>query len=270
MKLFLFVPFSLVLLYVQIISAEHVKFEQVVESFIAKAKVKKIKLNSTLDFMLQISEKVVAFEFLCSKGMPAFITNEKKIEVLAKVPERMEIHGINARAFFAKEFSSINFTLKTTFKQLCDNIIERLNFNSPGVYDDTFDVSFNKWNDRPAKSADVERIQKHWKTMIEQHKKLKNKFDTQTQAKMDTGIKLKTQLNDCRNYFNLLKNANTTERATSLINSRILATLEKINDFWEAKKIHLADIQFTVSKYNQQRVAWAQFLIGTKEIPEKK
>ncbi|XP_031641046.1 uncharacterized protein LOC116352526 [Contarinia nasturtii] len=270
MKLFLFVPFSLLLLFVQIISAEHVTFERVVESFIAKAKVKKIKLNSTLDFMLQISENVVAFEYLCSKGMPAFITDEKKIEVLAKVPERMEINGINASAFLAKEISSINCTLKTTFKQLCDNVIKGLNFNSPGVYDDTFDVSFNKWNDRPAKRADVERIQKHLKTMIEQHTKLKNKFDTYSQARFDTRIELGKQINYCREHFDLLINTNNSEQATSIINSSILPTLEQINEFKAAKQIHLREIQFTVSKYNQQRVAWAQFLIGTKEIPEEK
>lgn len=222
--------------------------------------------------LLKIYERKEGTRSLFLQDMIPFLSQEQKEIYLSKVPEAMQIEGMNARTFLSKEISAINFMQTKNFTRIHDGIIAGLHFKLPSEYDgefkEKFDASYHKWNGEPFKKANAERVKEQWGNVIAQYEKLKGKFDEAVHQINElrhcaNGI----QIVRCRLCFSKIRNENDTKIIMSVINDELLSKLKEMKEKQKELAGQLIHLQSIISKYNIQRTIWARFLIGTEKTP---
>ncbi|XP_031638000.1 uncharacterized protein LOC116350364 [Contarinia nasturtii] len=262
---------SSLLIFVQVINCDPVTFAQVVQSFNTKANATGVKLKSSLDFLVKISEKARFIKAFNMRDVPLFTTREEREEVLAEVLKRTTVNGMNATDFLRKEIISIDFDQTQTITQLKEDIIKGLNFAAPSKYDvefgGSFDHSFNEWHVKRAKKSEAQNVKDKLNVMIKQDTKLKERFDTLATEITELSFKLNhVGINECSSKLNSL--------LTEILPAGKIATIKTVvKQFTEIKNNqamkmrHMQEMKHTLSRYNVQRTIWARFIIGLEKTP---
>lgn len=222
-----------------------------------------ITLSPRLNFMLRISESVNAVDDEIKSLNPIFISDSIKKEILGKVPENLIIDQMDAHFMLLHKIDSINFQLANKIANQINRISAAFRFDDPEAYEDDFDVSFDNFIVNKVKKKHMIRIDKDLYAMKAEYCRLQKIFSMEIAAIRKLKVFLETDIAKAKIMFlNLLES--TAQKGTNKTFEDIASILDKItvhkNDLYQ----YLSNLLEIVEHYNEQRSAWAAFLIGMK------
>lgn len=229
------------------INDEDVTFRTLLEKFYEKAASKGMILKPKLDFMLQISDHVLITQF------------QTPVEFLDETKHR----AVGRR--ISKKIKEFNKRHTRKIQHIIAKICSFMAFNSPNKYDD-FINAFKKWEDRPVDVKQLQQIKTVLNCMEEEFKKLKDKFKNYT----DTAVRVKKNIQlDLGFAKSLLNNISKTKR--SAVKASMKKELKPIVERLLHQQIKLIatlrNVILILFSYNEQRIIWAEFLIGMRNSP---
>lgn len=240
-------------------------FSLLLDKFYAKAAEIDIQLKPKLDFMLNISENVNEIDSKFQASQKKLLNYEQRVEVLGKVPKGMIIKGVKTRGYLCGKLAFINDAQNIKKLSLYSDIVSAIAFKPLNKYDKEIGNSFEKWIQNPVDAEHIQRVMNHLEHMKSKYGELNKKFI----EKIDVLLKVKTNIGTdmlgiSKLFEKLLKTSNSEHALTKFLLEEIVTYTAKIFDQQIQTLKTLVEIRETLDKYNEQRVKWAEYLIGMR------
>lgn len=244
-------------------ATKDVPLKKFLDSYYGRATSKKFQFRRKLDFIQKWSDQIESVKMEFKIPVFAFMGDDKRDNVLAKVPKEMSIDGFQTRKFLKQAIYSLNadqVTIDNLNAKICAEIDFKLNKNDAIAIIE----SFNKWEKRPSDAELFQKIQPFIGAMEAQHKILRTTLDKQLKDVIDLKKKLYTNWYAIHLKLNQLLKTSDHQMADFIIeeNEQLFGMTFTMNGQFI---ISLGNLLNELKKFNNQRIAWVEFLIGMRK-----
>lgn len=221
--------------------------------------------------MLQITNNINRIKNKLEEPAKPLIDKANFEKLLSKIPESIntnnntEIEDNDARDFLENQLNEINEAMTEEMTKVCQKILAEIEFDLPTFLNDTeFFYSFEHWIKNPTDLKHVRMVAADLKVMSAQYETHNVIFNNEMKKINEIKFGFSALIKLANASFNKLlqtKHPNET--------NQFIEELRPILDRIYKQQTHLLDSHDNVleilKKYNDQRMEWAEFLIGMKE-----
>lgn len=242
---------------------ERTTFDSVVTNFCRKAKWNESEMNPK--FIVQFHEEIDTFITEILALDENLMDESEKEQVLAKVPENLNIDQIDAHFMLLHKIDYINIEIGEKIKSKTSAIRNATSFRCPSEYPNRpyFEDSFRAWLQNPAKTAQIKRIRTDFYVMQKTYDALLKCFNEEIKAMREITAGLKPKLEQANHLFVNLLESRDSKTAKEFI-EQVIPILDEITRDKEDVFLNIENVQKILDYYNEQRLTWVEFLIGIK------
>lgn len=252
--------YSIVYLYFflfhEAVNGQAVTFSSIVKSFYGRAK----NVKSNFDFLLKITPNVDAINKALEKLPRKNFMGEKDINLIVQsVPEDAQLNGKSARTILREKIEEINANEAKKFKELEDSIRTRIAMKSQNIIDSNIITSYQHWLKNSVDANHLKQIEIDYPEMKSQFEQWQKDFTAYMTTTDELRKEIKKKL-DSSNAKALVIRTTFGNNADKQINEILNYILGKQSTLAE----NLKNAEKVLAKYNDERIKWAQFLIGMR------
>lgn len=229
-------------------------FSEIVNKYYGEVKTMKPKL----DFMLQITKNVNEIKKKFEVPVTDFIDNATRDKFLKTFSYE------DIRKFYQGNNDLFNNRQTEKVKVLNDEFCKELEFNSPNKYEN-FSASYENWASKPidakrVKDSDIKSIKTDFKT-------LQNKFNNYIDVVGKLKASNKADVGSINSLYNNIPKTRDSKTKAKMI-KRLGTTTERLVSEQTELITNMRNAMVTLLNYNEQRITWAEFLIGMRDSPK--
>lgn len=239
-------------------SEEDPTFFTILEIFYAKAE----HMKSKLDFMLNITDNINEHKDKLEVPENDFIETKPRDQAMRYIA------GGGTRSFLIKKSDLFNQRQTTIIPKLNEEICSFMAFKSVNKYDN-FIGSFEQWVHKSTDTKHVQQVENNLESMKSKFNEFHQKFN----YFMITADKLRASIKtDIASVNSLYENLSKTRESKTV--AQMTEKVEWITDIVVYEQTNLIatlrNVICVLFNYNEQRITWAEFLIGMRNSPTSK
>lgn len=242
---------------IKFINGEHVTFSQLLKSYYDKASSLQINMNQSLDFMLNVCDKIKEVRSKFRSPLKEFMNVTTTNIILQEIPKNLQE---NYHDTLEGQIDLVR-TRQKNLNILNKEILSEIECKTPSRYSKTFERSFNKWNATKITKVEIfEQIQRNKTRMAKTFEKLNGDInrDIMEADKARNGTE---ELIDLANLTcNKLLEPNELAAKKSLLGHLDILT-KKIWDRQKNLFEAFNKVKTSLVACNKQRAEWAKSLI---------
>lgn len=239
-----------------------VTFIYLLQNIYDKAAFVNVPLKPKMDFL---SSPLIAIDEIADKlnnHMKKYMESPKINQVCQKVSKNE-----NIKKRINKKFNIINYEqtmiIKKTFRKISKNIDYVPSEND----DQQFVERFNEWKEDIPDKQQIKKIKNELKTKEKNYRQLRKISDVLMKTVFQVLKSIETDKSTvnllCNDILGEIHSENATKIAEKLVTQLDRIRINLLNLFqW------LKNMEYCLLKYNIDRKAWADFLIGIREMPK--
>lgn len=252
---------------------EDATFETLMFRFNEKSKDVKILINSQLDFMFMIDENINTTKYEIKMISMEILDDFSRWNLLSKVKSRWHKTRPDVHDTLRDEIQTIN-DKKKTLKEICDQICSEIDLMLPIKSDKEFGISFKNWNSNPANVEHIKRVQSELSSMKQKYLVLHETFNVQMKPLLEIIATIGSETEGAHSLFEKIVAAYSPNKMLEDI-EKLHPILKGIIDVYTLNADlpqKLLNVRNALQSYNEQRIKWAEFVIGMRQTPsgEKK
>lgn len=248
--------------FIKLINCQNVTFQEVVETFYAKAGKLQIKMKPKLDFLYNLNKDLAKIRIKYAKPMDKIFSSGSITNLLNQMPKEMKINNMRAHNFWTKRVKGLDggaLLIANSYRRICAEI----DLKSPNVYNTDFNKLYKEWNSQTIDKKYVERIDKQ----VEHMKDARASFILKLNEAIAESNEAEEMLLEYTRVAGVIfKDISKAKGAAKeqLIHDANEATNKIANQ--QSKVFQLIKkVQNTLTNYNVERTSHASEIIGSKE-----
>lgn len=244
-------------------SEKIVTFKSLVEKFDKKASRSGIfGMKPSLNIMLGLYTHIDELKSRCER-LDRLMNQERKIEILKKVPSTMLIEGKLARDSLQSYIDLVNFANSLKVLHLNYEISLAIDFS---LANQNFVKSYQNWKLKKVNEKHMLLVKDTLDSLEVEFVQL-HEFLTMAMSVIDeTKRNIGTMTALLNSKFNRLLTITESAQITEVV-EQITHSLIEIHKKQDLFVTQLESIRNILNYYNAKRVTWAEFLIGMRDLP---
>lgn len=242
---------------------ESVRFSLLLEKVYAKSPGTSIS-KPNLDFLLTVPISIERMRNNFRMFHTTFVNKPMKDKLLKKVPPEGELDEIIYSWLLNQKIDTINQLHTNQISPVLNDIYTELAIQMPSKRNSKFDESFKNWLENPTDSIHIQRIETDLNAMIIQYNQTLVTFNNELEASVDVSKGIVAEIKQANALFDKLLKQRDVNQAKVIV-GEVSNILDKIPTRESVLIRNLRDVKSALYKYNNQRVIWAEFLIGMRE-----
>ncbi|XP_031623908.1 uncharacterized protein LOC116341143 [Contarinia nasturtii] len=249
--------------FIQVINGEDATFGNVVNVFNAKCTEKKVPVKS-LDFMVKIASNVDQVEQNLKAPAKQFMSEEKVTNILKQMPDEMTVLKLKletgARDFVHSVIDWVN-NEQASIEKLNHEVAAALAF---APHSEDFKTAFNHWAaDKNTKVDHLKKAAGSIDAMQAYFSQLHATFENEMAEAEKVKSNIEHGMNSANTEFDKLHGTNSEAAQKIIEQARLHMTTVTEN---QAKLlIHLGALKAVLDEYNEERTAWAKYVVGIND-----
>lgn len=218
--------------------------------------------------MLQITNKIDKIKKKLKAPLKTFVNSTNIDEIVRKVPADLYFNGgLKASKFLRSTINSIDMRQTTQNMNAIEEICTEFEFKPSYKKHRAFLKWFIKWDLNPVDQFHVQRVRGDIRKMAAEYENLLEKFNNELTAVHIARVDLDKFITLACSSLNILLQTTYPAQKTEIIID-VEPMLNKIHKQQSQFSKNLSELKTVLKNYNQQRMIWAESLIGMRESIE--